>query len=115
MASLLWLVRSISLAKRFSPGLSLSRTIIKETHAAIYCGEGNSIGFPAKGSNPHSLPSAQIKTRTRVTDPSPSTCTLVWEAVEGPRLTARSQDAGFNPALLEDVGPYLNLLGQQVL
>ena len=69
MASLLWLVRSISLAIGFSPGLSLSRTIIKETHAAIYCAEGSSIRFPSKGSNPHSLPSAQIKSRTRVHRP----------------------------------------------
>ena len=49
------------------------------------------------------------------TDPSPSTWTLIWEAVEGPKLTARSQDTGFNPALLEDVGTHLNILGQQVL
>ena len=42
MASLLWLVRCMSLAIGFSPGLSVSRTIIKKTHAPIYCGEGNS-------------------------------------------------------------------------
>lgn len=66
MAILLWLLRSMSLAVGFSPGLRLSRTVIVETHAAIYSGEGNSVGFPSKGSNPHSLPSAQIKSRTRV-------------------------------------------------
>ena len=69
MASLLWLVRSMSLAVGFSPGLRLSRTVTVETHAAIYSGEGNSVGFPSKGSNPHSLPSAQIKSRTHVHRP----------------------------------------------
>ena len=111
MASFLWLVRSMSLAIGFSPGLRVSRTIIKKTHAPIYCGEENSIGFPSKGTNPHSLPSTQIKSRMRVHRP----LTLHMYSCLGGSRRARSQDAGFNPALLEDIGTYFNLLWQQVL
>ena len=49
MASLLWLARSMSPAIGFSPGLSLSRTIVKVIHGAIFCGEENSMEFPSKG------------------------------------------------------------------
>ena len=69
MASLLWLVRSISLAIGFSPGLSLSRTIVKVIHGAIFCGEENSIEFPSKGTTSPHLSPAQIKSRTCVHKP----------------------------------------------
>lgn len=109
MASLLWLVRSMSLAIGFSPGLSLSRTIIKKTHAPIYYVEGNSIRFPSRGTNPHSLPSTQIMSRTRVHRP----LTLhVYSCLGGSR---RAEVNSKVSGCWVQSCPALNLLGQQVL